>query len=90
MEGEPSRYCFFGSGNVDVAIAVTKSGYFLPEQELLDWVEVGDLLGTVYDLAGNVLEEIRAPIAGYVGLRQLLPTVNAGKVVFLLGGKYGQ
>ena len=90
LEGEPSPYYFFGSGNIDVAIAVTKSGYFLPEQKLLNWVEIGDLLGTVYDLAGNVLEEIRAPMAGYVGLRQLLPTVHAGKVVFLLAEKCGQ
>jgi predicted deacylase len=87
LEGEPSRFHLFGSGNTDVAIAVTKSGYFLPEAELLDWVEVDDLLGTVYDLAGNVLEEIRARAAGYVGLRRLLPTVDVGQVVFMLGGK---
>jgi len=90
LEGEPSRYYLFGSGNTDVAISVTRSGYFLPERKLLDWVEAGDLLGTVYDLAGNVLEEIQSPTAGYVGLRQLLPTVYAGKVVFMLGGKYEQ
>ena len=87
LEGEPSRFSLFGSGNTDVAISVTKSGYFLPERKLLDWVEIDDLMGTVYDLAGNVLEEIRARTAGYVGLRRLLPTVNAGQVVFMLGGK---
>ena len=88
LEGEPSRHYLFGSGNTDLAISVTKSGFFLPESKLMDWVEAGDLLGTVRDLAGNVLEEIRAPTAGYVGLRQLLPTVNAGQVVFMLGEKY--
>jgi predicted deacylase len=88
LEGEPSGHYLFGSGNIDAAIAATKSGYFLPQRELLDWVEAGDVLGVVHDLAGHVLEEIRAPAAGYVGLRQLLPTVHAGKVVFMLGAKY--
>ena len=87
LEGGPSRFSLFGSGDSDVGIAVTKSGYFLPERKLLDWVEIDDLLGTVYDLAGNVLEEIRARTAGYVGLRRLLPAANAGQVVFMLGGK---
>ncbi len=87
LEGEPSRYFLLGSGNTDAAISVTKSGFFLPQRKLLDWVEAGDLLGTVHDLAGYVLEEIRAPTCGYVGLRQLLPTVNAGQVVFMLGEK---
>jgi predicted deacylase len=88
LEGQPSRHYLFGSGNTDAAITVTRSGYFLPERKLLDWVENGDLLGSVYDLAGNVLEELRAPTAGFVGLRQLLPTVNAGQVVFMLGEQY--
>ena len=87
LEGQPSRQYLFGSGNIDAAITVTRSGYFLPARKLLDWVENGDLLGSVYDLAGNVLEELRAPTAGFVGLRQLLPTVNAGQVVFMLSQK---
>lgn len=88
LEGAPSQYYLIGNGDVDDAIAVTQSGYFVPERRLLEWVEPGDVLGTVFDLAGNVLEEVRAPTAGYVVMRQLLPTVHAGKVVFMLAKPY--
>jgi len=88
LEGEPSPYYFCGVGNTDTALPVSRSGYFIPAVELLEWVEANDLLGAVYDLAGNVLEEIRAPSAGYVGLRQLLPTINAGDTVFMLAERF--
>ena len=88
LEGEPSRYYLYGSGDADEGIAVTQSGYWIPEKKLLDRVEAGDVLGTVYDLAGNVLEELRAPSVGYVGYRKLLPTIHAGDVVFMLATKY--
>jgi len=88
LEGEPSPYYLHGPGNTDVSLPVTQSGFFIPDCELLDWVEAGDVLGRVYDLAGNVLEEILAPTAGYIGLRQMLPTIHAGKFVFMLGDKF--
>ena len=88
LEGSPSSYYLTGLGNTDSALSVSRSGYFIPIPELLDWVEEGDLIGTVSDLAGNVLEEVRSPSTGYVGLRQLLPMINAGDTVFMLAGKY--
>lgn len=88
LEGTPSPHYLHGPGNTDVSLPVTKSGFFIPDCELLDCVEAGDVLGRVYDLAGNVLEEILAPTAGYIGLRQLLPTVHAGQFVFMLGAKF--
>ena len=84
LEGEPSRYRWCADWNEVVAITVTKSGFFIPDKELYDPVETGDLLGRVYDLAGNVLEELRAPSAGYVGVRRLLPTAHAGNSAFML------
>ncbi len=88
LEGEPSPFYLHGPGNTDVALSVTTSGFFIPECELLEWVEAGDVLGRVYDLAGNVLEEIQAPVAGYIGLRRLLPTIHAGQTVFMLGARF--
>jgi predicted deacylase len=89
LEGEPSRYYLYGGSNLEsMGITVTKSGYFVPGPGLLDWVEADHLLGTVLDLAGNVLEEIRAPTSGCVVMRQLLPTVHAGKVVYTLAEHY--
>ena len=55
-------------------------------EDLLSRVEALESPGT--HVEPSVLEEIRAPDAGYVGLRQLLPTVHAGQVVCLLGEKY--
>ena len=88
LEGAPAKHYLYGSGDVDSSIAVTRSGYFGPDRKLMDRVEAGEVLGRVYDLAGNVLEEVKAPSAGIVGLRQLLPTVHAGRVVFMLATPY--
>ncbi len=89
LEGEPSRYHLSGSSDLEsMGARTTKSGYFVPGPGLLDWVETGNLLGTICDLAGNVLEEVRAPTSGYVVMRRLLPTVHAGQVVYTLAERY--
>jgi uncharacterized protein len=88
MEGERSPYYLCGNGDSDDTIKASTSGYFLPQRELLDWVEPGDLLGIVCDLAGNVLEELRSPNAAYLICRQLLPTVHAGSNVLTISGKF--
>jgi len=88
MEAQPSQYYLYGEGDTDDAIAATKSGYFLAERQLLEWVQPGDVLAKVYDLAGNVLEELRSPAAGYLVMRQLLPTVHAGSIVLMLADRY--
>ena len=90
LEGEPSRYYLSGSGDTDAnsLIRATTNGFFVPQRELLDWVEVGDLLGVIYHLSGDVLEEIRAPSAGYIGLRRLLPTTHTGERLFMMAEKH--
>jgi predicted deacylase len=86
LEGEPARTHLLGAGDTDKALTTTASGFWLPERRLLEQVEEGDVLGRVYDLAGTVLEEVRAPSAGCVVMRKLIPTVHAGKVVCMLTG----
>jgi predicted deacylase len=50
-------------------------------------VKEGDLLGTIVDLHGNVLEELRAPMEGRVlGLRTL-PRISPGDWTFWVGRK---
>jgi len=88
MEGERSKWYLYGNGDTDEGLTATQSGYFLAERPLMDWVQRGDVLAKIYDLAGNVLEELRAPAAGYLVMRQLLPTVHAGETVFMLADKY--
>ncbi len=88
MEGERSAIYLYGNGDTDDAITATKSGFFLAERPLMAWVQPGELLAKIYDLAGNVLEELRSPAAAYLVMRQLLPTVHAGSVCLMLADKY--
>jgi len=88
LEGPPAEHYLYGNPESSVITART-SGYLLLARELLDWVEEDDLLGTILDLTGEVLEEVRATTAGYVVLRRLVPTVHAGDLVFFLTGRYG-
>ena len=43
-----------------------------------DIVEKGSVLGTVHDLTGNCLEEVRAPRAGTVGILRTFASVQPG------------
>ena len=42
----------------------------------------------VMDLTGKIIEEVKSPTAGYIGLKRLLPTVNSGDNVFLLAERF--
>jgi uncharacterized protein len=85
LEGEPAEYYWGADWNEEVAICATQSGFFIPDCELYQPVVAGQVLGRVFDLTGAVLEEIRAPVAGFVGVRRLLPTIYAGESAFMLG-----
>ena len=54
----------------------------------MEKVNKKQVLGIVMDLTGEIIEEIQAPIEGYIGLRRLLPTVHSGDNTFLLADKY--
>ncbi|MEA2593695.1 MAG: uncharacterized protein QOF01_164 [Thermomicrobiales bacterium] len=73
-----------GEGDVDRSLTSPVSGFLVPRVELLDAVEAGDLLGVVEDLSGEVLAEIRAPVAGTVVLRRNSAAVTSGEISFLL------
>ncbi len=86
LEGLPAEHCLYGNPESSMVMART-SGYLLLARELLDWVEVNDLLATILDLTGEVLESVRATTPGYVVLRRLVPTVHAGDLLFFLTGR---
>ena len=73
-----------GGGNLDLAITADVSGYLRSAVELLDEVESGDTLGTVYDVYGSPVQEIRAPHAGKVVMRRETPVIFIGEMVYAL------
>jgi predicted deacylase len=87
LEGSPARHYLYGNPETTMVTART-SGFLVLQRELLDWVEEDQLLATILDLTGEVVEEVRATTRGYVLLRQLVPTVQAGDLLFYLVGKY--
>jgi predicted deacylase len=73
-----------GGGDLDFAIPADTSGYLLSAVELLDVVESGDLLGTVYDVYGAPVQEIRAPHGGQVVMRRETPVIFIGELAYAL------
>ena len=86
-EGVKSKIYLKGDGNTDRSIKATTSGFFIPNVKILEYVEKYTVLGTIMDLTGKVIEEIKSPSNGIIGLRRLLPTVNSGDNIFLLADK---
>ena len=87
LEGPLARHYLYGNPERTMVTAGT-SGYLLLERAMLDWVEQGEILATIIDLTGEIVEEIRATTTGHVVLRRLVPTVQAGDLLFFLAGKY--
>jgi uncharacterized protein len=71
---------------VRMEITANKGGLVHLGKEAGERVEVGDLLATLYDPFGDVVDEIRSPVAGYVlayPLRELQAVGTGNMVVFL-------
>ena len=50
-----------------------------------DAVQAGEPLGTIIDLFGDTLEELRAPQDGIIWMRRTCPATRAGEVACILG-----
>jgi predicted deacylase len=73
-----------GEGDVDRSLAAPVDGFLVNAAELLQTIRQGDLLGTICDLAGEPLAEIRAPASGVLMLRREAASVHAGDLLYLL------
>jgi predicted deacylase len=83
-EDPGSKFDLEGDGDVDSAISTETSGFFAPVVRLLEQVAERQIIGTVRDVFGHTLEEIRSPRRGYVLMLRALPVVYAGETVCML------
>lgn len=91
VPGEPTaheiRHRLIGNGNIDEAVTVSTSGFFVHRVGILDEVRRGEIIGEVRDLLGETLEEIAAPRDGVVILLRALPVVNPADIVCVVTGR---
>lgn len=73
-----------GSGHLQVCNPSPITGYFEPDVALGDEVQVGDSLGTVYDLTGADRQSIPAQQSGMVLLLRTFPRVREGESVAVI------
>ncbi len=82
IDGEPQprpmTHHLVGDGNIDQAILAPTGGYFRAEVDLLDEVTSGQCLGTIKDLFGKVITEIRANTDGIVIMLRRMHSVQVG------------
>lgn len=79
--GRPSRLWLHGDGDVDAFSQVKVDGLFRAETALLDRVEKGQVVGTVVDTRGQLLEEVRAGDTGHVATLRRIAHVRPGMPV---------
>jgi len=63
----------------------TKGGLFRTKKQLRDLVKKGELLATISDLFGDVVEEIRAPHDGIIVSQRTFGTIHAGEWTVFVG-----
>ncbi len=67
-----------GDGNLDIVTLAPCGGYFRAHVKLLECVQRGDRLGTIFDLFGQPLAEVRAEMDGVVIMVRRIHRVHAG------------
>lgn len=83
--GEPTELLISGNGDTDAAPIAEHDGFFVPHVELLDAVLPGDLIGTLFDEKGEVLDVIRSPSEGVVTVLRTKCLTAAGDNLFEVG-----
>lgn len=83
--GEPTELLISGNGDTDVAPIARHDGFFVPHVELLDAVLPGDLIGTLFDDNGEVLDAVRSPSEGVVTVLRTKCLTAAGDNLFEVG-----
>jgi predicted deacylase len=68
-----------GDGNLDVVTLAPAGGYFRPSVALLDTVQRGEPLGSIFDLFGKTLATITAEADGIVIMLRRLHRVHVGE-----------
>jgi N-alpha-acetyl-L-2,4-diaminobutyrate deacetylase len=90
LPGEPEVqqpiHRLYGDGNVDASITTRRSGFLIPEVNLLQRVNVGQRLGVLFDLWGNSIESFTSPRDGVVALIHVCPVVKGNDPLFLITG----
>jgi predicted deacylase len=74
----PSPVHLVGDGNLDVVTLAPCGGFFRAHVNVLDRVQRGDRLGTIYDLFGTQLAEIVAELDGVIIMVRRLHRVQVG------------
>jgi predicted deacylase len=69
-------------GSFDVS---TKGGLFRTKKQLRDLVKKGELIATISDLFGDVVEEIRAPHDGIIVSQRTFATIHSGEWTVYVG-----
>ncbi len=63
----------------------SKGGFYRPTKQLRDLVKKDEVIGTISDLFGDVVEEIRAPFDGIIVSQRTFPTIHAGDWTAFVG-----
>jgi len=63
----------------------SKGGLFRTKKQLRDLVKKGELIATISDLFGDVVEEIRAPHDGIIVSQRTFATIHAGEWTVFVG-----
>ena len=75
-----------GDGNFDASLLASIEGFFIPAVDLLQIVEEGDNVGSIYNIFGEELEKLGAPSFGIVvGLAEM-PYVKKGGIICSITG----
>jgi hypothetical protein len=81
-EGLPAEWILLEMGPEGEMMFSNCGGFFLPEVSLSAEVRRGEVMGRIFDLLGDVVEEVRAPHDGLVASYRTYPQVNPCGWVF--------
>jgi predicted deacylase len=75
---------FAGDAAQTIDVLATTSGFYRGPAELNRRVELGEPLGVIVDLFGEVLDHVTSPARGTIWARRSMPPVHAGELLHMI------
>lgn len=84
MTSDPLPALHTGSARSTVDVVAREGGFLRSSIALHDEVQAGDLLGTITDIYGSVIDEIIAPKSGTIWAYRETPAVRPGELIAMV------
>lgn len=79
-----SFHTIYGDGNFDQSALCKQEGFFIPKVKLMYTLQAGERIGAIYDVNGQLIDEVYAEKSGFLVMLAGGPVVKKGDPLYMI------